>query len=85
MTQEQSEKSFDYFRRCLLIPSVSQISPTVLFLSKASSTPAWILRSLITRRLPPLRPRVRAASNPASVRSLIRSRSNSAKAQKTWK
>jgi hypothetical protein len=34
---------------------------------------------------PPLRPRARAALRPATVRSRIRLRSNSARAAKTWK
>ena len=34
---------------------------------------------------PPCRPRARAAASPACVRSRIRSRSNSARAPKTWK
>ncbi len=34
---------------------------------------------------PPVRPRARAAASPACVRSRMRSRSNSARAPKTWK
>jgi len=34
---------------------------------------------------PPCRPRARAAAKPVIVRSLMRSRSNSASAPKTWK
>ena len=37
------------------------------------------------RGLPPLRPRVRAASRPATVRSRMIERSNSARAAKMWK
>lgn len=51
------------------------------YISRATAS----LAGVITVRLPPLRPRARAAARPAWVRSLIRSRSNSARAAKTWK
>ena len=41
--------------------------------------------AVMTEGRPPCRPRTRAAANPAAVRSRIRSRSNSARAAKTWK
>src|SRR5215218_10170306 len=49
---------------------------------------SWATRALwavMTEGRPPERPRARAAASPAVVRSRIRSRSNSARAAKTWK
>jgi hypothetical protein len=68
-----------------LTPRVSAIAATVYCPDAYISRATWSLWAVITDGRPPWRPRARAAARPAVVRSRMRSRSNSAKAAKTWK
>jgi hypothetical protein len=68
-----------------LTPSVLAIVATVYCPERYISWATWSLWPVSTEGRPPWRPRARAAASPAAVRSRIRSRSNSARAAKTWK
>jgi hypothetical protein len=68
-----------------LTPRVVAIAATVYCPDAYISRATWSLWPLSTDGRPPRRPRARAAASPALVRSRMRSRSNSAKAAKTWK
>jgi hypothetical protein len=65
---------------------VTSSPPPLVYCPEAYISPATrTLWAVMTDGRPPWRPRARAAANPALVRSRMRSRSNSAKAAKTWK
>ena len=68
-----------------LTPRAWAIAATVYCPEQYISWAIWSLCPLSTEGRPPWRPRARAAASPALVRSRIRSRSNSARAAKTWK
>ena len=70
------------YRVILLIPSSSQSWLTVVSGLPIAACAKRSLAGVMTERLPPKRPLARAASKPAVVRSLMMSRSNSAKAPK---
>ena len=66
----------------LVIPSSAQRSPTTVPCLPIAAAASRTFARVIFGLRPPLRPRARAAANPARVRSDINSRSNSASAAK---
>ena len=78
-------RSSDLFKVTLVTPKCSETSDFVTEES-CNIAAAFLMSDALSFGLrPPLRPRARAAANPALVRSRIRLCSNSASAPKMWK